>query len=263
MSNLQLSDDQLARWRRDHHLVVPGALAGTALDDRRRWTDEVAAWPETPGKWMKYYESGDLGDRQLCRVEDFIPYHEGFEALLCGPETLAALSALMDEEAVIFKEKINLKLPGGAGFAAHQDAPAFETFGHRYHITMMLAVDDSTVANGCLEMSDPVDIYALLDQERDKTIAKDLEDMLPWRPLEVRAGDIVFFDSYIPHRSSPNGSDASRRALYVTYNRLSEGSVRDAYFDAKRAAFPPECERLPDVDYTATQTPFNVGNPIR
>jgi hypothetical protein len=33
-------------------------------------------------------------------------------------------SQLFEEEAVLFKEKINFKLPGGCGFAAHQDTPA-------------------------------------------------------------------------------------------------------------------------------------------
>lgn len=33
-------------------------------------------------------------------------------------------SQLFEEEAVLFKEKINFKLPGGCGFFAHQDTPA-------------------------------------------------------------------------------------------------------------------------------------------
>jgi hypothetical protein len=263
MLDLVLDPEQLESWREKHCLVVPGALDPARLSALREWTNEVVAWPETPGKWMKYFESSDRSERQLCRVENFIPFHSGFEQLLVGSQTLEVLTALMGEDAVIYKEKINLKLPGGAGFSAHQDAPVFSEFGHRYHITMMVAIDDSTQSNGCLEMSDPVDVYTLLDQAPDKTVEPRVEAEIPWRPLEVRAGDIVFFDSYIPHRSSANTSDRSRRALYVTYNRLSEGFVRAEYFQAKRHAFPPECERDPSVDYSRLSTPFNVGNPIR
>ena len=44
------------------------------------------------------------------------------------------------------------------------------------------------------------------------------------------AGDIALFDSYIPHRSHPNTSDRPHDAMYITYNRLSEGSHREDYF---------------------------------
>ena len=37
---------------------------------------------------------------------------------------------------ILFKEKINLKLAGGQGFAAHQDAPAFDLFGQSAHLTV-------------------------------------------------------------------------------------------------------------------------------
>ena len=78
---------------------------------------------------------------------------------------------------------------------------------------------------------------------------------------EARPGDLVLFDSYLPHRSRVNLSDASRRVLYATYNRQKEGSWRDAYFDAKRSCFPPDAEREPGKVYAPGV--FNVGNPIK
>ena len=64
-------------------------------------------------------------------------------------------------------------------------------------------------------------------------------------------------------RAAVNASERSRLALYVTYNRASEGDRRDAYFAHKRANFPPECERVAGVDYSAGASVYNVGNPIR
>jgi hypothetical protein len=48
----------------------------------------------------------------------------------------------------------------------------------------------------------------------------------------------------------------------VTYNRASEGSLRSAYFQHKRAHFPPECERAVGIDYSAAARTYNLGNPI-
>ena len=259
-----LTADELAAWQRDHRLVIRGACAGQALTQIRAWTDELASWPETPGKWMAYYERHAQNDaRMLCRIENFVPYHAGYRDLIQGEALITLLSALMGEPAVLFKEKINFKLPGGAGFAPHQDAPAFASFGHRYHITMMVAIDDATTENGCLEFAPPPEVGQILTPAPDGTITPSLVDTMAWTPLEANAGDVVFFDSYIPHRSPANTSGAPRRATYVTYNQLAQGDVRAAYFEKKRSAFPPECERVEGVDYSKSGGTFNLGNPIR
>ena len=258
-----LTDSQREVWARDHVLVFPAALTGPALERLREWTEDLASRPETPGRWMKYFERCEENDRQLCRVENFVPYHAGLDALLRGPEMLARVSELMNEPAVLFKEKINFKLPGGAGFAAHQDAPAFISFGQRYHITALVTVDASDRSNGGLEFGAPVPVYETLPQNADGTVADHLETAMPWRPLDLPAGSIVFFDSYIPHRSPRNESDRPRRSLYITYNRASEGDRRDDYYADKRRTFPPEVERAPGIDYAAQAGPYNLANPIR
>ena len=60
-------------------------------------------------------------------------------------------TTLLGEEAILFKEKINYKQPGGAGFVAHQDAAAYKFIKH--HIACLLAVGDMTRENGCLEFA--------------------------------------------------------------------------------------------------------------
>lgn len=58
----------------------------------------------------------------------------------------------MGEPACLYKEKINYKLVGGAGFLPHQDAPAYPFI--KTSISCLIAVDASTIANGCLEVVD-------------------------------------------------------------------------------------------------------------
>jgi hypothetical protein len=256
-----LESTQYKQWNRDGYVLLRASLDRGERDEMRRWVDELAAWPEAPGKWMKWYEHTP-GGRQLCRVEDFVPYHDGLAGFLKGPQLSAVLEHLLGEPAALFKEKINFKLPHGAGFQPHQDAPAFTTFGQSYHVTVMIAVDHSTRENGCLEVVDALHGSGLLPQAPDGTLQPEWVSRQLWKPIEMAPGDVLIFDSYLAHRSGPNLSDRPRRALYVTYNRASAGSHRDAYFQRKRAAFPPECERMPGVDYSKTASVFNLGNPI-
>ena len=261
MTMCQIAPEALAFFRDHGHVLLAGA-ASPARDARLAdWTDELARWDEAPGKWMKWYE-GSGPARQLCRVEDFLPYHHDLREFLEGAALGAVLEDLLGEPAALFKEKINYKLPGGAGFAPHQDAPAFASFGQRYHVTVMIAVDPATVQNGCLEVVDGFHGAGLLPQAADGTLAPEWSAGQPWRAIEMAAGDVLIFDSLVPHRSAANRSDRPRRALYVTYNRASEGSLRGAYFQHKRAHFPPECERVAGQDYSAAARTFNLGNPI-
>ncbi len=258
-----LTNNQEDFWKKNGYLVVTDFFSHEKVLELQSWVAELAAWPETPGKWMKYFERslGSEKSKLLCRVENFLPYHDGLRQLICGDKIMSILNTLMTEKAVLFKEKINYKMPGGRGFIAHQDAPAFVSFGQNYHITMMIGVDATTIENGCLEIAHGYHNKGLLRQHVDGTLHPELIQELHWQPLTTQPGDIVFFDSYLPHRSGPNQTHSSRRALYITYNKLSEGERREDYFLQKRKAFPPECERDNSQDYSKAGI-FNLGNPI-
>jgi ectoine hydroxylase-related dioxygenase (phytanoyl-CoA dioxygenase family) len=258
-----MTAEQIHSWEKSGYVLLPGFLGPESAERARAFTSELAGWPEAPGKWMKYFEAGPAGERQLCRVENFIDYHAGIADIIRAEALFSLLAGLMREEALLFKEKINYKLPGGSGFAPHQDAPAFTAFGQRYHITMMLAIDPATPENGCLEVVDELHKSGLLPEEPDGTLDRAFCDALTWKPIPMSPGDALLFDSYVPHRSGPNRTAAPRRAFYVTYNRASEGDRRADYYAHKRRHFPPECEREGWTPDPAEMRRYNLANPIR
>ncbi len=262
MTKPSLSPEQLKFWKESGFILLKAHYNTARKAELHRWVEELESWPEAPGKWMKYFEKGSLGQRLLCRVENFIPYHPELASLIKGEEVLDLVSELMGERAILFKEKINYKLPGGKGFAPHQDAPAFTTFNQKYHITVMISVDPTTVENGCLEVVRAKHHDGTLAQEEDGSLANALVETLSWEPVPTEPGDVLLFDSYIPHRSGPNRTQRPRRAFYVTYNRASEGDRRDAYYVDKRENFPPEAERIPGKDYSKGAALYNLANPI-
>ena len=96
---------------------------------------------------------GEPGTKQLARIENYLPYAAGLDGLFRGPRTLDLLAACCGEPVLLFKDKINFKLPGGAGFGDHQDAPAYVDFGVEHHLTFATPADPFTIENGCLEMA--------------------------------------------------------------------------------------------------------------
>jgi len=215
------------------HFAAEGWLLTRSHDDVDAvvgWVDEVAAWPDD-GPWLHHRELTDAGP-QLCRTENFVPFHHGLRALLTTGPMLATASALLGEPAVLYKEKINYKLPGGAGYAPHQDAPAYRFV--ETHVSCMVAVDDALVGNGCLEVVSGHH-QEVLPMDDSGCIHPDVAAELDWAPVEVRAGETLWFHSRTPHRSGPNLGPTPRRALYPTYNALAEGDLRAAYYDQKRS----------------------------
>jgi hypothetical protein len=258
---LVLDPAALEHWRRNGWLWLRGFLSSAESRDLARWTDEIAAWPEVPGKWMRYYERHD-GERMLARIENFVPYHQGLAAFFASPRLTEVLAVLCGEPVLLFKDKINFKLPGGAGFAPHQDAPAYVDFGVEHHLTLMVPIDPFTSENGCLEIAREACERVFLPQNLDSTLRRGVMEGLSSEALLAVPGDIIVFDAWVPHRSGPNRTSGPRRAYYLTFNPTSAGDHRAAYYARKRECFPPEYERRPGVDYASLGRQFNLGNPF-
>src|SRR5437773_1680590 len=66
-------------WARNGWLWLRGFLGAAEVQDLRRWTDEIAGWPEVPGRWMRYYERrvSDAGGRLLARLPAPEPRRHG------------------------------------------------------------------------------------------------------------------------------------------------------------------------------------------
>jgi Phytanoyl-CoA dioxygenase (PhyH) len=229
------------------HFMEHGWVLTRSHDDVgavQRWVDDVAAWADDDGPWLHHRELTDAGPT-LCRTENFVPFHAGLRELLTAGTMLETATALLGEPAVLYKEKINYKLPGGAGYAPHQDAPAYR-FVHT-HVSCMVAVDDSTRDNGCLEVVSGRH-QELLPVDDAGCIRAHVVATMDWAPVEVAAGETLWFHSRTPHRSGPNLGPTPRRALYPTYNAASEGDLRAAYYEQKRAelaAATVDGERVP------------------
>ncbi|MDB3986603.1 phytanoyl-CoA dioxygenase family protein [Pseudomonadales bacterium] len=259
LNSTQLTGNQIAEFKQSGYLVIPQAFDAsfTAL-----WLNELQAMiaSQGPQRWMTYFEASGTG-LQCCRVEHFLEDAPRLQEVLAGNKMMGWVAQCLEAPGILFKEKINLKLAGGQGFAAHQDAPAFDLFGQSQHVTVMVSLEAGNERNGCLEVAQVEHCEEILPMNADRTLTDPVIESLTWQSIETAPGDIVIFSSFLPHRSGVNQSLQSRRAVYATYALASEGDHRAEYFRQKRALFPPDAEREAGRAYDGGI--FNVGNPIR
>jgi 2-aminoethylphosphonate dioxygenase len=245
-----LTQAQLSDFKRDGFLIIRGMYSVEEMKTLGRWIDDLAARPSEAGKQMAYYEKNllDPNKKILSRIEKFVEYDENLRNFIYAEKMMGRVADLLGEPGVLFKEKINFKLPGGGGFEPHQDIqPAWDDYAS-YFLSVLVTVDPSTIQNGCLELAAGHHTRGMIGRK--------------WKPLEgaelygiefkhypMEPGDVAFFDCFVPHQSKPNLTDKPRRNLYLTLNRQSEGDHREKYFSDKRKSFPPDFEREPGKEY--------------
>ncbi len=245
-----LSQDALAQFKASGWTLARGFFTGAEIADMSCWIDELLQRPETPGRHWIYRQPSLLDPtRQVVqRLENFCPHHAEFDQLLRDSQLTSAVAQLLGGSVLLFKEKVNFKEPGGAGFELHQDQQAGWSRYAPLFVTATICIDPATLENGCLELADgPRTSRLIADEWRPINAGEAAE--LSLQPVPMKPGDVIFFDSFFPHSSKENLTGERRRMLFATYNSASYGDVREQYHLDKRANFPPDIEREAGTEY--------------
>jgi ectoine hydroxylase-related dioxygenase (phytanoyl-CoA dioxygenase family) len=241
------SVEDIACMQRDGYLVVRDFFDKDSLAQLLKWTDELEVAPEVSGRHWVYRENSVTAPvrRVIQRIENFCPYHAGFDRLIRHSALARWSSALLGGPVVLFKDKINFKMAGAPGFKAHQDQQAGWSVYAPLFLTAMVTLDPATLENGCLEIAGGRHREGLIGEQWVP-----LEEQgLDLTPVPTAPGDVIFFDSFVPHASKANLTDAPRRILYLTYNLAGYGDQRARYFADKHASFPPDVDRDTEKTY--------------
>jgi ectoine hydroxylase-related dioxygenase (phytanoyl-CoA dioxygenase family) len=169
------------------------------------------------------------GECRLDALDPVIDLSPAAAAIATSPAIHALLVQLLGEPAVLFKDKLIYKLGGAPGYPLHQDFIAWDEFPRSF-TTVVVALDPATRDNGATEV--------FLGQHHGGALAPedggfhrlndDVIDASRALLLELSPGDVAVFGGFLPHRSGTNTTSSSRRLLYLSYQRESEGGDQRA-----------------------------------
>jgi ectoine hydroxylase-related dioxygenase (phytanoyl-CoA dioxygenase family) len=239
-----LTGEQTTEFKNKGFIVLKGFFDKPVMDRVSTWLDELRDKRPAENQEAKYYEKSTItGENILVRIENVLGDHNPeFTGLLVSPEAIDCLTQLFGEPPVLFKEKINYKLPGCRPDKLHQDQAAGWNAYCVCFITMAIVVDENRKDTAALSFMKSGHYERKLMTEEWQTLS---EDDPPYSPeedyvlLEADPGDVVFFDAYVPHGSPANTSDRSRRNIFLTFNRQSDGDMRARYYRDKWARYAP------------------------
>jgi len=239
----------MERLRQDGYLVLRNLLTPSEKNHFIQMMNDIELWPLSDDKWFTYFENVD-GERRLSRLEGFYKYHAEMEKLVDGKLGQAA-SDILGEQAVVLKDKINFKYPGGIGYDAHQDGHGYTMFGQNFHLSALVPADPMTLENGCLKVvAGDWGKLPWLPVDKNFDIKEEVARTFKWDPVICDAGTVVLFNSHVPHKSDPNLTNKARRALYITWNGISLGDKRDDFYSIRRKFHPSDHMKDPNNDYS-------------
>jgi ectoine hydroxylase-related dioxygenase (phytanoyl-CoA dioxygenase family) len=159
----------------------------------------------------------------------------GFHDVLWNPRFVMAASQLLGDVPLRFWHDQLFYKPAKKGgvVAWHQDYSYWTRTKPVAHLTCWCGLDDSTVANGCLQYVPGSHRWGLLDKPE---LAGDLLGIMEYLtpaqqsqfhpvPVETKAGEAIFHHPLTLHGSGENKSDQPRRAFVI--NAFADGVYSD------------------------------------
>ena len=225
-----LTPAQVAAYERDGHVALDRPVFSDEEVERlRQALDQVIAG-QAPGQpvLLRNLAGGDLNAAAVViQIVDIWQAHPAFAQHIRRPELVAMVAQLCPTDTLrVWHDQIQYKPPEvGSATRWHQDFPAWPVLTPGDQCTAWVALDDATLANGCLRFvpgSHKWGPHKGLRTGDDFEPVYDPAQLPPGaevRPVavEVPKGGVSFHHGLIWHGSAPNPSGAHRRAIAVHY----------------------------------------------
>ncbi len=254
-----LNEQQWNDYARDGFLHLGKVLEPAELDALRQRADDLAlgnvknpdvqmqldtggVYEELPGT-VRSFDRGTVLYRKIQGLET----DDLFSRLVRHPLFLEICAREYGGHAAIsiFRAMVMNK-PAGQGTVLpwHQDGGDVWALDRDPRVTIWIALDPATQANGCLEVIPGSHRLGLLSSFGSTIEEEDVERHCPPErvlPLEVEAGHAVLLHNWLIHRSGVNPTPAPRRAFTVCYmDGRTQSTLTGQHFPIVAGSLPAE-----------------------
>ena len=247
---MMLNEGERKAWADGGFIIRRGLInAATVAQVERQIVEAIRADPPENHPAERVYSTAqDLliyPERQPSpiarRPEDFIA--KVFNCHMVGEAMALALSdaiieplrELLADELDCFQSQFIFKNPGVIGQPWHQDAYYFR-YDRQPQVTVWVALSKATLRNGCLWVVPgshrPHAVFEHVPDQRPESLQgyQEIvsENTASEIPVTMEPGDVLFFHSYLMHRSTDNVADYRRSAMVYHYAEAGTRPVSEA-----------------------------------
>ncbi|MAE64659.1 MAG: phytanoyl-CoA dioxygenase, partial [Phycisphaeraceae bacterium] len=222
-----LSSAEVNGFRESGYMAVREAVDAQTLETLRNAADALLEESRSLTESDSVFElekDHSAETPRLCRVSNPVTQQPVFWETATSDGVLDCVESLIGPDIKFHHSKLNMKAGGGgADIGWHQD---FAFFPHTNFdlVACGIALDDSTLDNGCLLVVPGSHRGGTLahrsaDGRFQGRIVGDFEKFDPdaAEPVELKAGDMSIHHVGVIHGSKQNLSDRSRRLLIYQY----------------------------------------------
>jgi ectoine hydroxylase-related dioxygenase (phytanoyl-CoA dioxygenase family) len=226
---MSLSPNQVSFFHEKGYLIVENLLTFGEVNALRQRAEEIArgALPEGTAltrqvepdvaSGEKSADDYELSLRKMTRlaVSDAV-----FRAHACNAKIVECIAALLGQNLKLYQDQLFMKPPRvGSRQKYHQDQPLGFYLDPPQLVTCWAAMDDSTLANGCLRVIPGTHKCGEIPREKwQEYERRAIEGRLTEEvPLVMKAGDCSFHHGFLLHASEVNRSDQRRRGYATHY----------------------------------------------
>lgn len=243
--------DYAAQFKELGFFVIKNALSESDVDILRQEALSLEKSNDFSNPFF-YYEDSLLNPSQkiLRRVERIADYPE-VGRILRSEQIQQILFKISGECYLLFKDKLNFKLPGSFGFKPHIDGhfywidqnyrkkKGWAEYGNNF-INVVIPLDPFALESGPLKIASVKDTYKAYAKDWDHIVnyldpvngyvrEEDLSNF-SLQTQEISAGDIAFFSWLNIHGSESNTSQLPRKMIFATYSPSRFNDNRDKYY---------------------------------
>ncbi|MCS7062281.1 MAG: phytanoyl-CoA dioxygenase family protein [Anaerolineae bacterium] len=211
-------------YRRNGYIAIEDFLDERELETWRQITDDAVRQRLIERNGLTNQDDPDRYYSQVfvqcIRLADT---HEGMAKLMLDERLGEAAGELAGVDGIrIWHDQALIKQPYGNPTAWHLDNP-YWSFYSRDAISIWVALDRATLANGCLWYLPGTHLTARYDNVNIGENIADLFRVYPeWRnieavPVPVPAGSAVFHNGLVAHGAGANMTPRPRRAMTCAY----------------------------------------------
>ena len=241
--NTQRTSEQIEFYRENGFLVIDDFLQGA----------EVAVWQDAVDTAIaQFMKCDDMYHNQRGRESyygnvfvqcvNLWKTSEQIKQLILDPELGRMAADLAGTSGVrLYHDHAMVKQPWANPTNFHVDNP-YDPFYSHQAIMFWIALDDTTVQNGCLYFlpgTHKTSGFEVGGNLGEVGIGELLREYPQWATIdpyaaEMKAGDGVFISGMVAHAAGPNMTTQPRRAFAMLF------MPEDATFNGKKSALPDE-----------------------
>lgn len=175
--------------------------------------------------------TGEMPDEVIAKV--FNPHLSGTANAFATSTRIADVVAdLLGEDIDVFQSQFIFKNPRAWGQPWHQDSYYFP-FEKQPQVGVWLAISEATLENGCLSVLPGSHCEQKIHRHDPDSRENVNQGYLEVRsadddravPVLMQPGDVLFFHSYLLHRSENNRARSRRSAMVYHYGRPDSGET--------------------------------------